>query len=354
MRMSLRFASLVAAASLALVGARWRSRPPPQRRGSAVSSSASLLFDETRYREALDAFDRRSRRRSRAGAARPQGQGPRGAAHRRVRRRPPRGRNAHARRRANATPKRSRSTATRCGRPGCSTRRIAPIAMRWRSAPESSRARFGDARSLAATQPAGRGARRRAGRVGGLAARRRDLRAHRRDLRAAESLRGGGQRLHATTSTCCRTRTAARRRPGRAPRWSSSSRSSGVDAGGHRRAGPQHAAHAAVQAGEGQDRRAGAGQRRPAAGLHAGHRLRGDGDLARDGAARAHPADHLHAQRRRRRGRAARPAAGAARSRSSSARCRCATCRCSSRTRRCAAFRSAKARASRRCRSACR
>ena len=94
------------------------------------------------------------------------------------------------------------------------------------------------------------------------------------------------------------------------------------------------AAHAAVPAGEGQDRGAGPGERRPPPGLHARHRLRGDGAVARDRTARARPADDLHVQRRRRRSGAARAAAGARRSRSTSARCRCATCRCSSRTRR--------------------
>ena len=88
-------------------------------------------------------------------------------------------------------------------------------------------------------------------------------------------------------------------RAGRVPR-----RVQGLDADRHRRGGPAQPAHAAVQAGEGQDRRAGPGQRRPPAGLRARHRLGGDGAVARDRAARTRPADYLHAQRRRRRGRA--------------------------------------------------
>ena len=112
-------------------------------------------------------------------------------------------------------------------------------------------------------QPAGRGARRGAGGLGRRPARRRDSRRHRRHLRAAQPLRRGGQSPTATTSTCCRTRTAARRRPGRARRWSSSRRSRASTPVDIDEEDLQHAAHAAVQAGEGQDRRAGPGQRRP-------------------------------------------------------------------------------------------
>ena len=85
----------------------------------------------------------------------------------------------------------------------------------------------------------------------------------------------------------------------------------GSDARRDRRGRPAQPAHAAVQAGEGQDRRAGPGQRRPHAGLRARHRLRGDGAVARDRTARARPADYLHAQRRRRGSGPPGPAAGA-------------------------------------------
>ena len=86
--------------------------------------------------------------RARARAPRAQGQGARGAAHRGVRHGAGRSASACAPT-APPTPRRSRSTATPCGRPACSTNPIAPTATPWRSRPSSSRARFGIARSLA-------------------------------------------------------------------------------------------------------------------------------------------------------------------------------------------------------------
>ena len=56
--------------------------------------------------------------------------------------------------------------------------------------------------------------------------------------------------------------------------------------------------------------RQGARQRRPPAGLRARHRLRADDDFAPDRVERGGAPDHLHAERRRRRSRTARPAAG--------------------------------------------
>ena len=60
----------------------------------------------------------------------------------------------------------------------------------------------------------------------------------------------------------------------------------------------------------GQDHRAGARQRRTPAGLHPRHRLRRDGAVPGDGAARAYSSCDLHAERRRGRSGSSRPSTG--------------------------------------------
>ena len=115
----------------------------------------------------------------------------------------------------------------------------------------------------------------------------------------------------ATTSTCCRTRTTARRPTGRGPRSSSCARSASgcpfeMDPGADEQLYTDR-----LPPGERQGRRPREGQRRLVPGLRGRHRRREHDHLAADGAAARRHADHLHAQRRRRRRGAARAAAGA-------------------------------------------
>ena len=98
-----------------------------------------------------------------------------------------------------------------------------PARWRW---PRSWRAAITALAQVAArAQPARRGDERGAGGAAAVAARSRDPPHRRHDLRADAQVRGGGGRLLATTSTCCRTRTRATRPTGRAPRSDSCARS---------------------------------------------------------------------------------------------------------------------------------
>ena len=135
--------------------------------------------------------------------------------------------------------RRSRCTATRCGRRVCSRKPRARTGTRWRRARPGARPpRHGAVARRA--QPARRGDGRSAGGAAAVAARPRNPPHRRRDLRAHAQVRGGGRRLHATTSTCCRTRTTARRPTGRAPKSGSCDRSASACRSrcdtGHRRA----------------------------------------------------------------------------------------------------------------------
>ena len=184
-------------------------------------------------------------------------------------------------------------------------------ATRWRSAPELARGHHGMARVARRAQPARRGDERGAGGAAAVAARPRDPPHRRHDLRADAQVRGGGRRLLATTSTCCRTRTTARRPTGRAPRSGSCARSASACRSRRIRApttrlytvdfrlvNDKVVVRAKVNDASAQDFVVDTG-----VGEHRHH--------ASDGAAARHHADHLHAQRRRRRRRPARPAAGA-------------------------------------------
>ena len=216
--------------------------------------------------------------------------------------------------------------ATRCGRPDCSTRPIARTATPWRS-PDSSRARYGVARSLAATSHLEEALDMALAASAGRAARRRDPLAGRRHLRAPASLRAGGQclsQLHqpaAQQGSQREGRVGAR--AGRVPRCRSA-----MPARGHRRAGPEHAPHdplhaekekivvkAKVNGGKPQDFVLDTGSEETVMSRETASRERvrpitytlsaGVGEVG-----------------------IARPAAGATRSRSNWARCRSVTCRC--------------------------
>ena len=154
---------------------------------------ANLLFDETRYPEALEAYGRANESgapalvpRARKGKVR-DGAAARGDSARRG----PKP-NDYARR--PRTPKRTRCTRTRCGPPACSTSPTARIAPPWASRPDLTRA-FRQGAIARDTEPARRGARRGAGGGRILAARRRDSRDDRGHLRAAEPVRRGRQLL---------------------------------------------------------------------------------------------------------------------------------------------------------------
>ncbi len=194
-------------------------------------------------------------------------------------------------------------------------------------APELARGHHGMARGAGGAQPARRGDERGAGGAAAVAARSRNSPHRRHDLRADAQVRRGGRRLHATTSTCCRTRITARRPTGRAPRSGSCARSASacrsrpipatddklytVD---FRLVNDKVVVRAKVNDARG-------------AGLRRRHRVGEHGHHAPDGAAARHHADHLHAERRRRPTSACAGCSSRASTRSSSARSSCATCR---------------------------
>ena len=203
---------------------------------------ATLLYDETRYQEALQAFDQATRSRRPAHCrSRPQRYGPHVAEGRRVR----------------PGQARSRGAAEASRQP--TLKRIALYGDALWSAglfDEADRAyrdglgagagfvaRALRRRPLAGRhQPSGRGARHGARRLGDRAARRRDPRPHRRHLRAAAPVRAGRQlvpQLHQPAAQQGPQREGGMGpRPGRLPRLVRR-----LGAGGDRRAGPEHAPH---------------------------------------------------------------------------------------------------------------
>ena len=218
MQSAFRVAACVGSSSLAASLRHPRRRDPQSRsRPKSSFSSATMLFAEGRYADALDAYQQRAER----GAARPTRAGRACgviASALRVAEFDLARTEAETLRQGDPARRRRRwrSTPTRCGRPACSRRPRRATGTRWRSTPElAARPPRHGARARGA-QPARRGDGRGAG---GAAARRRAT--SRSTTPSAPSTSGCTSTRRrparsATTSTCCRTRTTATRPTGRA------------------------------------------------------------------------------------------------------------------------------------------
>ena len=205
---------------------RWSVRGAADTDADLQFQLATLLYDETRYQEALQAFDQATQERRPAHCrSRAQGQGPHGAEGRRVRPR--------ARREAETLRKIAPTDAEAIALYGDALWSAGLFDEADRAYRDGARRRRPIRRARGSASPARwpppaasrrrstwRSPRRpRAPRDGEIHA------ADRRHLRAAAPLRRRPPTPIATTSTCCPTRTAARRRRGRARRSTSSTRS---------------------------------------------------------------------------------------------------------------------------------
>ncbi len=238
----------------------------------------NLLSDETRYREALDAFDKAIQTDDRVAAvARARREGEDRAPHRGVRPRPE-GSRAAARVGAQRSRRCCRSTPTRSGRPASSTKRTMCIARRSRST------RSRHARGSGSRVPW------RPGRSWTRRSPRRSRRWRWRRATARSTPRSGNiyERLNRFDEAANAYNNFINLLPNKdrsdKASWTRSQVKflkafEGRLPGRHRSAGPRDVAHDAVQARRRQDRRAGEGERRPAAGLRPRYRVRGDGHL---------------------------------------------------------------------------
>ena len=116
-----------------------------------------------------------------------------------------------------------------------------------------------------------------------VAARRRAAPHRRLDLRADAPLRAGRRRLHQLHQPAAQQGSQRQGARGRGRRSASSSRSASASRIAHRRGRRGPPAHRRLPARRRQGDRQGQGERRPAAGLRARHRLRADDHLAADG-----------------------------------------------------------------------